>query len=124
MAAMQAYVDGKIAIALAATLKDQGSIVRELADDAEDVVWKRFKHYSIISGFFLVVIAGLVTFIGFKTYADLKASVVEQVKPAVKALQDNVNALNGTVDDLNKKRIPAVTQSLNVVEGEAQAQKK
>lgn len=124
LAAMQTYVDAQIASQLAAKLKDQASVVRELADDAEDVVWKRFKRYSIISGFFLVVIFGLVTFIGFKTYADLKASVVEQVKPAVKALQDNVNALNATVDDLNKKRIPAVTQSLNVVEGEAQAQKK
>lgn len=124
LATMQAYVDGKVTAELSAKLKEQQNVVRELADKAEDVVWNRLKRYSVIVGFFLVVIVGLVTFIGFKTYGDLKASVVQQVQPSVIAVEQRIKQVDGELAEVERNRIPAVTQSLNKVERDAASQEK
>ena len=117
-ASMRDYVDRKIA----ALIKDQNSIVRELADKAEDVVTARIKRYTVLTGFFIFIILGLLGFIGFRTLGDLKSSVLQQIQPSVNAIQQQAKALGGTLDDLQKNRIPSITQSLNKVQGDANEQ--
>ncbi len=121
--ALHAYVDAKVSRELDSRIKENGGVVRELADQVEDVVWGRLKRYTVIAGLFLAVIAALLTFIGFKTYDDLKNSVLKQIQPAVSQIEKRASDIGVTVDDLRKNRIPAVTSSLNQVEGEAQSQK-
>jgi hypothetical protein len=121
--ALRAYVDAKISSELNSRVKEDGGVVRDLADKVEDVVWGRLKRYTMIIGVFLAAIAALLTFIGFKTYDDLKNSIVKQIQPAVSRIEKRADEIGKTVDDLDKSRIPAVTASLNKVEGEAQSQK-
>jgi hypothetical protein len=122
--ALRAYLDAKVASELNSRIKDNGGVVRELADKVEDVVWTRIKRYTVIALFFLAVITALVTFIGVKSYGDLKDSVVKQIQPAVSQIQSKATEVGAVVDDLKTKRIPEVTASLNQVQEEAASQKK
>ena len=123
-AALKAYVDAKVASELGSRIRDSGGVVRELADSVEDVVWARIKRYTVIALFFLAIIAGLLTFIGLKSYSDLKESVLRQIQPAVSQIQSKATEVGAAVDDLRTKRIPDVTSSLNQVQTEASAQQK
>lgn len=44
ISAIDAYVQDKVNLALSGRLKDQSSLVRELGDKAEDIVWKRINR--------------------------------------------------------------------------------
>ena len=122
-AALRAYVDAKVTSELGAKVKDSAGVVREIADKVEDVVWTRIKRYTVISGIFIAVIVALLTFTGLQTYNDLKQSVLNRIEPAVGQIEQRARAAGATIDDLNKNRIPAVTQSLNAVDAEARSQK-
>ena len=117
-------MDAKLASELSARIKGDAGVIRELADKAEDVVWTRLKRYGVIVGLFITIIFALLAFIGFKTYGDLKASVLSQIQPTVAQIQGQANDIGKVVDDLKKTKIPAITTSLNQVQGEADAQKK
>lgn len=122
-AALRAYVDAKVTSELGAKVKDSAGIVREVADKVEDVVWTRLKRYTVIIGVCVAIIVALVTFIGLKTYDDLKQSVLKRIEPAVAQVEQRAKAAGSAIDELNRTRIPAVTQSLNAVDAEAKSQR-
>jgi uncharacterized Zn finger protein (UPF0148 family) len=98
-ATIDAYVQNKVDSALSDRLKDQSSLVRELADQAEDVVWKRLKGYGIISGALVACILGIIAFVGFKTLGD----VSKTIEPVVKEAEQRAQAAKRTIDETAKK---------------------
>jgi uncharacterized Zn finger protein (UPF0148 family) len=98
-ATIDAYVQNKINSALSDRLKDQSSLVRELADQAEDIVWKRLKGYGIISGALVACILGIIAFVGFNTLGD----VSKKIEPIVKAAEQRAQAAKRTIDETAKK---------------------
>ena len=50
VSAIDAYVRKKVDLELSGRLKDQNSVVREIGDKAEEILWSRLKRYSLIAG--------------------------------------------------------------------------
>src|SRR6266550_4140893 len=83
--AIDSYIQAKIDQELSARLKDQSSLVREIGDKAEDVVWARFKRYGWIVAV-LIVILGLW---GVKSIDDAGGKIVESARQRVEPLIQN-----------------------------------
>jgi hypothetical protein len=87
-------------------------MVRKIADDAEDVVWKRLKHYGFFSGALVTLVVGLFALEGIKTMGDAKSRVepiiVAAEQRAQKAKRDidetaaGVNSVKGSLDQLSR----------------------
>lgn len=66
--AIDSYIEARANRILDARLSDQATLVREVADKAEDVVWARLKRYTIIVS---VIVAGLGAY-GISSIHDAK----------------------------------------------------
>ena len=105
--------------ALSDRLKDQSSLVREIGDKAEDVVWSRFKRYTVIFGVLLTVILGFVAFVGIRTLDD----VSNRIEPVVKAAEQRALVAKQTIEETAIK-VDAVKASLDELSRDVDAQTK
>src|ERR1035437_6843298 len=87
--AIDSYVQARIAQELSARLKDQGNLVREIGDKAEDVVWGRLKRYGWILTISTVVITVLLALWGVKSFDDAGNKIVETARQRVEPLIQN-----------------------------------
>src|SRR5271154_4059049 len=71
IAASHSYIQSQLNLALSKRLEDQKNVVREIADQAEDVIWKRLKLFGLL----LTVIFGLTAFFGIRTVNDLSKRI-------------------------------------------------
>jgi uncharacterized Zn finger protein (UPF0148 family) len=121
-AAIDHYIQAKIAQELSLRLKDQTSLVRELGDKAEDVVWGRLKRYTWVVGI-LIFIFGLW---GFKSIDDAGTKIVaearQRVEPLIqnaetraRAAQTEIGKTADKVSSLNKL-VDEKTQALSALE--------
>jgi hypothetical protein len=111
------YVQNKVSLELSNRLKDQTAIVRELGDKAEDVVWKRLTHYSILFGLLLAVILGFLTFLGIKTVADIST----RIEPVVSAAEQRAQAAKRTTEEA-ATQIDSVKASLDQLSRDVESQ--
>jgi hypothetical protein len=82
--------------------------VRELANSAEDVVWKRLRGYSVFFGALLTCVLGFLTFAGLNTLN----SVSTKVEPLVSAAEKRAQAAKQTIDE-TAGRVDSVRTALN-----------
>ena len=78
-AAIDVYIQNRLNLEMLNRLKDQASLVREIGDQAEDVVWKRLKLFGVL----LTVILGFIAFIGIRTLDD----VSKRIEPIISAAE-------------------------------------
>jgi hypothetical protein len=86
--AIDTYIHNKVNLELSSRLKDQSGLVREIGDQAEDIVWKRLKRYGVIFGALLSCILGFIAFEGIRTLDD----VSKRIEPVVSADEQRAQA--------------------------------
>ena len=106
-AAIRRVVDAE----LNARLRDQNSVVREIGDRAEDVVWRRLRNYSIGVGILLAILG----WFGYSKLSDFSGSVKARIDPIV---DDAVKKANKAAEDIQQsatkaKEIKEKTDSLS-----------
>jgi len=122
------YIEHKINSELLSRLKDQNSLVREIGDKAEDIVWRRFFGYFAIIAVLLAVIA----FFGIKSFGDLATPIeqrvqtvqrrIEEVEKKVAPVRAALDQLSDAVDAQTKRvaeKSGAVTQKLEGLDATA-----
>jgi len=92
------YIQNKVKLELSDRLKDQNSLVREIGDKAEEIVWKRFNRYSVIFGALLACILGFIAFVGIKSINDVSTSAKNKIEPVVKEAEQRAQAARETVN--------------------------
>jgi hypothetical protein len=103
-----------VTTALANRLKDQNSIVRELADKAEDTVWNRLKRYTVI----LVSAVALLAYFGVvKPLYEIYA----QIQPMVSVAEQRIRSVTQTTAQVTEKIIP-VTAAVDRLSRDVDAQ--
>jgi hypothetical protein len=99
--AIDAYIQNKLTLELSARLKDQTSIVRELADKAEDTVWSRLKRYTVI----LDIGAAILAYFGLKPLYD----IYHQIEPMVNAADQRIQTVTQTIGRISSEITPLRT---------------
>jgi hypothetical protein len=97
LSAIDVYVQKKIDLELSTRLRDTNSIVRELGDRAEGVVWKRLR----LAGLFLLLISGGITFLGVNTYLGVSRNIERIAAAAEQRVQEKVDAIKASLDTLS-----------------------
>jgi archaellum component FlaC len=115
--AIDAYVQNKVNLAISSRLTDQASLVREIGDKAEDIVWKRLKQYGVLFGLLLAGILGFIAFLGIKTLDD----VSKRIEPILSAAEQRAQAVKGTTEE-TAARVEAVKASLDQLSRDVAAQ--
>jgi hypothetical protein len=103
--AIDSYIQNKVNLELSNRLKDQNSLVREIGDKAEDVVWKRLTRYGMIAGALLARILGFIGFEGFKTLDDVK----KRIDPIVSDAENRAKEAKRTVEEAAKEVVSVKT---------------
>jgi uncharacterized Zn finger protein (UPF0148 family) len=117
--AIDSYIQNKVNLELSTRLKDQSSLVREIGDKVEDVVWKRFTHYGVMAGVVLSCILGLIAFVGIKTLDH----VSKRIEPVVAAAEQRAQAAKRTIDEAASK-VDSVKASLDNLSQDVETQTK
>ena len=113
ISAIDAYIQNKLNLELAARLKDQSSIVRELADKAEDTLGKRLKRYAII----LSIAGAMLAYFGLKPLYETYA----QIKPMVDTAKAQITEITGEVTEASGK-IALVKTAVNRLSSDVDTQ--
>jgi hypothetical protein len=106
--AINDYIHCKVNQELSARLKDENSLVREIGDKAEDVVWRRLKHYGVMAGVILSCILGIIAFVGINTIDGIS----KKVEPIANAAVQKAEAAKRTIDETASK-VNSVKASLD-----------
>ncbi|HUA21434.1 MAG TPA: hypothetical protein VMB25_21955, partial [Bryobacteraceae bacterium] len=121
--AIDAYIAAKVAQEVALKTQDESSVVRSIANDAEDEIWKRLKRYAWLGALALFLL-GLY---GFNSIRDAKQKIVDEarsrVEPVVKDVEQRAQAGQAKLADV-EKRLPKLTESLNKTSELADQQRK
>lgn len=102
---LKLYVNDKIAAEISEKLMQQRVVVREMADDAEDVLMKKLKNYGFLLGFMFTGALGLFVFFGYKTYSDFSS----KTELIVKSIESGLTANKESI--ANQSREIASTQA-------------
>jgi uncharacterized protein YoxC/RNA polymerase subunit RPABC4/transcription elongation factor Spt4 len=102
IATVEIYAKESVNAAIANRLKDQGGVVREIADKIEDRVSNRFKTYFWLFGLLFATIFGFITFLGINTLSGIS----QKIEPVVKDAEQRVQAVRRTIDETSKKVDP------------------
>jgi len=97
------YAKNRVDFAISDRLRDQATLVRELADKAEDTVWNRLKVYFWLFGLLLIGVLGFIAFLGLNTLGGVSAKIEPIVTEAERRAQAARQAIEETgrkVDDL------------------------
>jgi uncharacterized Zn finger protein (UPF0148 family) len=97
LSAIDAYIEKKIDLELSTRLKDANSIVRELGDRAEGVVWNRLRLATWAFGLFLFFIA----FLGLNTYSGVSRNIDRVAAAAEQRVQDKVDTIKASLERLS-----------------------
>jgi hypothetical protein len=114
--AIDAYVQNKVNLEISSRLTDQSSLVRELGDKAEDIVWRRLKQYGVLFGLLLAGILGFIAFLGIKTLDD----VSKRIEPIVSAAEQRAQAAKRTIEETGtyvdslKSSVDQLSRDVNV----------
>ena len=117
--AIDSYIQNKVNLELSNRLKDQNSLVRELSDKAEDVVWKRLTRYGVLAGMLVTCILGGITFVGINTLDG----VSKRIEPAVAAAEQRATAAKQAIEETATK-VDAVRSSLDKLSVDVDTQTK
>jgi len=97
------YVQNRIDDELPKKFSAQENIVRELADRAEDIIWKRFYRYAAIISFFSAILIAIFIFSVGKTYKelfdDVKQSVERAMEPALSEAKEKARQADTVASD-------------------------
>lgn len=100
---IDSYIQARINQELSARLKDQSSLVREIGDKAEDVVWGRLKRYTFLS----VILLAILGWVGINKVDDAISKVVEtarqRVEPLVQNAENRAKAAQGEIGKIEDK---------------------
>jgi hypothetical protein len=84
-------------------MADQQSLVRKIADDAEDVVWSRVKRYSWAVG----VVLFLLGLYGFSSIQEAKTTIANEaharLDPVIEATEARVKTAQGQIGEAGQK---------------------
>jgi hypothetical protein len=89
LSTVEAYVKIKLDQEVAKRFTDQISIAREIADKAEDVVWRRLRYF----GLFLGTIGILLSALGVKSINDVTRGIEEKTAGNVEEVKGRLNRL-------------------------------
>jgi prefoldin subunit 5 len=117
--AIDTYIQNRVNLELSTRLKDQNSLVREIGDKAEDIVWKRITRYGVMAGALLSCILGFIAFVGIKTLDD----VSKRIEPVVSAAERRAQAAKRTIDGAASK-VDSVRASLDHLSHDVETQTK
>ena len=117
--AIDSYIQNRVNQELSARLKDENSLVREIGDKAEDVVWRRLKHYGVLAGVIFTCILGFIAFAGIRTVDDIS----KRLEPIVAAAEKRAQAAKQTIDEAAPK-VDAVKASLDKLSHDVDTQTK
>jgi uncharacterized Zn finger protein (UPF0148 family) len=110
--AIDAYVEAKVSQALASRLSDQTSLVREIGDKAEDVVWTRLKRYTWAVGIFLF----LMGLYGVSSIQQAKSKIVDEahsrLEPVIEDTEKRVSAAQTEIGK-SEEQIGSVKKKLD-----------
>jgi hypothetical protein len=113
--AIDVYVQNRLNLEMSNRLKDQASLVREIGDKAEDVVWKRLKLFGAL----LTVILGFIAFIGIKTLDDIS----KRIEPIISAAEQRAQAAKRTIEE-TAARVNSVKVSVDQLSTAVDGQKR
>ncbi|UGV25387.1 hypothetical protein E0H22_06655 [Rhodopseudomonas boonkerdii] len=113
-AAIDDYLRKKVDLELSGRLKDQSSLVRELGDKAEDILWNRLTRYGVILG---ALVAGL-AFVGIKSFRD----IADRVEPVAQAAEKRAVAAKQAIEE-TASRVDAIRATLDQVSNDVEAQR-
>jgi len=117
--AIDTYIQNKLDLELSRRLTDHASLVREIGDQAEDVVWKRLRHYGSLFGALLACILAFIAFLGIRTLSD----VSQRIEPIVRATEQRAQAARQTVEE-TASRVDSVKASLDQLSHDVETQTK
>jgi len=118
-AAIDSYIQSQLNLELSKRLKDQQSVVREIADQAEDVVWTRIKRYTVLVALLPTVILGAIAFFGITTVND----VSKRIEPIIRDAENRAKAAKTTIEE-TASQVDAVKASLDRLSSDVDAQTK
>ncbi len=121
--AIDTYIQNKVKLELSDRLKDQNTLVREIGDKAEDVVWKRLQRYSVIFGSLLACILAFIAFVGIKSIDDVSTSAKKQIEPVVKEAEQRAQGAKQTIAEAATK-VNSVKASVDQLSRDVDAQTK
>lgn len=96
---VEMYLTKRLDDEIAKRLKDQTGIARDLADKAEDAVWKRLK----LLGFTLAIIVAAAAAIGYQTVDSLKKSAIEAISGPIEIVKTRIAQLSREVDEQTRR---------------------
>lgn len=110
--AIDSYVEARVQQVLSARVVDQNSLIREVGDKAEDVVWTRIRRYTWAAGVTLFLL-GLY---GFSSIHEAKTTIVNEARsrldPVIEDTEKRVKVAQLQIGDTDKK-INAVQKQLD-----------
>ena len=114
---VDAYVKARVAEELSTKLTDQRFLVRELSDEVEDVVWKRFKRYGWIITLFLVLLGAW----GVKSIGDAGGKIADTAEKRVEPLIQGVEGRTKAAQDQIGKTANRITELNALIDGRTRA---
>jgi len=121
--AIDIYIKTKMDQEIARRFTDQSSLIREIGDKAEDIVWRRLRYF----GLFLTCIAFLLAAFGLKTIDDVSKSIIKETSGKVDAIKGGLDQLGRDVDVQTKRvadkssEISLRLEQLDAITGNAQS---
>jgi|HubBroStandDraft_5_1064220.scaffolds.fasta_scaffold39039_2 uncharacterized Zn finger protein (UPF0148 family) len=112
--AVDTYIKKKLDTEISTRFTDQKSLVREIGDQAEEVLWKRLRLFSLFLGAILAFFA----FEGVKTLRDVRSKIEPIVSSAEQKAQDTKRTVDGFAGRVNsvKASLDALTHEVDVQE--------
>jgi uncharacterized protein YceH (UPF0502 family) len=99
LSTVEACVKARLDEEIAKRLVDQNSIVREIGDKAEDIIWKRLRFFGVL----LAVILAFLGFYGYKTITDVTQAIVRETAGNVNAVKSQLGQLSTDIDAQTKR---------------------
>jgi macrodomain Ter protein organizer (MatP/YcbG family) len=100
---IDAYIRTKLDQEIARRFTDQTTMIREIGDKAEDVVWRRVKVYTL----FAIILLALCGFWGWRNIDDVSKSIgktlSDRVEPLIKSSEQKAEAAQSAGSDAEAK---------------------
>lgn len=99
---IDAYIEAKVGEALARRLVDQTSLVREIGDKAEDVVWARLKRYT----WAVTIALFLLGLYGITSIQEAKSKIVDEARTRLEpVIADTEKRVTSARSEIEKSEI-------------------
>lgn len=111
-AQVDAYVQNRIARELNSRLTDEKTLVRELGDKVEDLVWKRIWRFVSL----VTLLVGVVAWLGYSSFKDITDSAKRRLEPIISDAESRAKRaqqeIKSTSDEVQstKRQIDALSE--------------